>query len=68
METPNQWPVLAGISRTRQLPASAMNRSPAGSSAIPAGASSAAPPAGMPLPLYPGAPVPASVVAPAAWA
>ena len=61
-------PICAGTSRTRQLPVSAMNRSPAASSTIPAGASSSASTALCPSPPNPGDPVPATVIAPAAWA
>ncbi len=66
--TPNESPDLAATSRTRQLPVSAMNRSPTAFSTIPVGASSSASTALCPSPLNPGDPVPATVTAPAAWA
>ena len=65
---PKETPLRAGTSRTRQLPVSAMKRSPPLSSAMPLGASSSARAAAPRSPLNPGRPVPATVVAPGAWA
>ena len=65
---PKVTPALAVTSRTRQLPVSAMNRSPDASSAMPEGSWSCAPTAAPPSPANPGMPVPAMVVAPGAVA